>query len=211
MTPSRRLPTIIGSPLLALALLTVLVPPRPAPAQVAERMGEAAARAAEGEARRQVRRGVRKAIRCAVGDRVCERRARREGRDVVYVDASGRAVNGAGGGYWYLSFDDDRFEGEQGYVIRDEVVFALHLIADDDVSMYLFLAEAEEGDHDPDAVIVALDDEEPCVRATGSSAPFTVLLHRVDDEWVAGSYEGTVRCEDDPVEIDGTFRVPTLR
>lgn len=195
-------------PTVVLALLAALSTPEPAAAQVAERLGRAAARAAEAEGRRQVQRGVRNAIRCALGDRVCEDRARREGRDVIYVDESGRPVNAVGEGDWSLVLDDDDVTGREGYVIRDEVVFALHLVEEDDGSVYLFLQEAEEGEQVARAVVAAVDDDESCIAAAGDSSRVTVRLHRVDEEWVAGSYRGTVRCEDEAVPIEGTFRVP---
>jgi OmpA-OmpF porin, OOP family len=57
--------------------------------RAAERGAE---RAVEREAERRADRAVTGAIECVVGDRACAEQAAAEGRDVTYVDESGRAV-----------------------------------------------------------------------------------------------------------------------
>jgi outer membrane protein OmpA-like peptidoglycan-associated protein len=49
------------------------------------------------ETRRQVGRAVRGAIRCAVGEHECERKAREQGKEVVYVDDDGEIITDANG------------------------------------------------------------------------------------------------------------------
>lgn len=196
---------------LTLCSVTLLPGPRPAAAQVIDRIGDAAARTAEAETKRQVRRGVRAAIRCAVQDRVCQDRAREEGREVILVDEQGDPIDGGalGDATWEIELGDDEWEGDAGHVIEDEVLFTLHLTADDDVTLYLFLPEDEEGQHRAEAVLLASDDGDRCQYPYQGSAPFVVRLDRVDDREVSGAYHGTVQCEDTGpvVRAIGTFRI----
>jgi hypothetical protein len=176
-----------------------------------ERLGNAAARAAESETHRQVDHAVRNAIRCAVGDRICQQKAKQEGKEVILVDGNGNPVgSGAlGAASWRLELGAEEWEGHAGHVIEDEVLFTLHLAADDDVTLYLFLTDDDEGERDAAAVVLATDDEDTCRYPYEGSAPFVVRLDRVDSNTVAGAYEGRVRCEDaaSPVRARGTFRI----
>ncbi|MGH7571072.1 MAG: hypothetical protein ACREMK_04420 [Gemmatimonadota bacterium] len=185
-------------------------PPDKAEAQFVESLGRAAQNAAEAEARRQVRHGVRTAIRCAIGDRVCRDRARREGREVILVDEHGNPVGGGGLGTasWHLAYGSRRWNGDAGQVIDDDVVFALHLVGDE-ISLFLFLTDDDEGEHRAYPVVLALEDGERCRHRYESSAPFTVWLDEVDSASVTGAYEGPVLCEGDsaPLRTRGTFRI----
>ncbi|HET9581373.1 MAG TPA: hypothetical protein VFP76_00970 [Gemmatimonadota bacterium] len=181
-----------------------------AEAQIMERLGNAARHEAEAEANRQVRRGVRAAIRCAIHDHVCQNRARKEGRDVILVDERGNPVDAGGPGTttWHLTYDGRSWKGDAGRVIDDGILFALHLI-DDEVSFFLFLSEADEGEHRAEAVVLAFEEAGRCSHPFAGSAPFTLWLDEVDKDWVAGAYEGPVLCEEGsaPLPTRGTFRV----
>lgn len=207
-------PRSVPSPTFLCLLTTALVlaGPRPATGQVIERLGKAAAREAEAETHRQVRRAVRTAIRCAVHDRVCQDQARRDGHEVILVDQQGNPIDGGalGQATWDLELGDEEWEGDAGHVIDDEILFTLHLAADDDATLYLFLPEDEEGQMRAEAVVLASDDGDRCRYPYAGSAPFVVRLDRVDEGEVSGAYHGTVRCEDagSSVRAIGTFRVP---
>lgn len=199
---------------LSLVLAVVLFAPGPLDAQVLERLGNAAKHEAEAEANRQVRGAVRTAIRCAIGDRVCREKAEREGREVILVDENGNPVSGAAGSaYWHLTFGGRQWEGGDGRVIDDEILFTLHLVEDDDVAFYLFLAGDDEGERAADAVVLAFGDGVRCRYPFDGAPQFTVRLDRVDSEWVVGSYDGALRCVDGPAltPTRGTFRLARSR
>ena len=183
----------------------------PATAQVLDRIGNAVKHEAEAETQRQVRQAVRSAIRCAVGDQVCQDRARREGREVILVDERGNPVGGRGltAALWHLTFGSRQWEGDAGQLIDDEVLFALHLVEDDEVTFYLFLSDERVGERAADTVLLAFDDGTRCRYPYERSAPFIVRLDHVDRDWVTGAYEGMVRCEgsSSPVRARGTFRL----
>jgi OmpA-OmpF porin, OOP family len=79
----------------AAALAVLLTLPSPAAAQLGglgRRISQAAGRAAEAEVTRNVEERVTNAIRCAFDDMACIERAQSAGRDVHYVDDSGRLI-----------------------------------------------------------------------------------------------------------------------
>ncbi|MFN2317109.1 MAG: OmpA family protein [Gemmatimonadales bacterium] len=90
-------PTFHPARLGILAVLVTLLLPEPADAQIGRRIRQAAERAAEREVTRQVEERVTSAIRCAFDDMACISRAESDGRDVEYVDDSGRVLTGADG------------------------------------------------------------------------------------------------------------------
>jgi outer membrane protein OmpA-like peptidoglycan-associated protein len=63
-----------------------------------DRLGRTVQRAVESEVQRKVDQETREATRCALGDERCAREARRQGREVVYVDAAGAAGTSGGSG-----------------------------------------------------------------------------------------------------------------
>jgi len=71
--------------------VALVVAPRPADAQIGK-LKDAAKRAAENETANQVERLLREAIRCAVDDPRCPEQAEREGKPVIYTDASGEVI-----------------------------------------------------------------------------------------------------------------------
>ncbi len=90
-----RIRTFTAPILLVLAALGVT--PGTADAQILTRIKKAAKEAVAGEAAGQVDRLIRNAIRCAVDDPGCRERAKKEGKDVIFVDDSGEIITDADG------------------------------------------------------------------------------------------------------------------
>jgi outer membrane protein OmpA-like peptidoglycan-associated protein len=86
-----RLPrhALLFAALLSVSLILVGVPA--AAQSFGDRLGRTVQRAVEGEVQRKVDQEAREATRCALGDERCAREARRQGREVEYVDAAAGA------------------------------------------------------------------------------------------------------------------------
>jgi outer membrane protein OmpA-like peptidoglycan-associated protein len=78
--------------LLAIVTASSLSVPRPADAQILDRLKKAAQNAVEDEAQAQVERLIRNAIRCAVDDPICYEEANTSGEEVIFVDAGGEII-----------------------------------------------------------------------------------------------------------------------
>lgn len=151
---------------------------------------------------------MRTAIRCAVGDRICQERARRDGKEVILVDSRGNPLDD-GGSHWNLDFAGQQWIGDSGHLIEDELLLALHLVSDDEATLYLFLHDDGEGNQEAGGAFLAFDSDERCRYPFGGAAAFTVWLDRSDSRSISGSYDGMVRCEyrSAPTRASGTFRV----
>lgn len=80
-----------------MTLLAVLTLAALSPAAAQDWLRDAAKRAVKGEAARQVGRAVRGAIRCAVGEIQCYEDAKKDGKEVVFVDENGEVIEDAAG------------------------------------------------------------------------------------------------------------------
>ncbi len=74
-----------------LAALTLILTPTPGTAQKSW-LKDVVEDTVKSESRRQVDRAVRGAIRCAVGEYECAENARKQGKEVVYVDDNGEVI-----------------------------------------------------------------------------------------------------------------------
>lgn len=218
MRRDSRPPSRPSPPHLLIGLITALLMSASgsAHAQVLERLGRAAKAEAEAETDRQVRDAVRTAIRCAIGDQACQEKARREGREVVLVDERGNPVDEEGaseippeGTHWNLTFDGEVSEGTIGYVNQVEGQIALHLVDRQAVNLHLIVSEVPGAPWEGVVADLVFGRGRQCAYPFDGAGPFSVEIVTEDPEWVSGSYDGVVRCEDGtgPVLLGGDFRV----
>ena len=90
--PLRFVPALVAPAVVAPAVVALLVAPALAAQSFGDQLRRTAERAAKSEVQRKVDQETREITRCVLGDARCEREARRQGREVEYVDERGRPV-----------------------------------------------------------------------------------------------------------------------